>query len=148
MNTTNRNAANAARRRRRKTPMTRTDFFRLCTWLQSHAADVTEHRPPLDATASDAAAAIHVRVTPRDVVEAMRATKVLWQPRRPTPPDATTSSGVRRLRDRRVDAVIAAVRALFAKLGEPLPVGFDEETAPAHAAPPGRAMAMRPGRAA
>jgi hypothetical protein len=118
-------------KRRRKRPLSMVQFYKLATWVQGRGDRLTVDRPDFDRVANEAAKDLAFPVYARDVANACRATGIHWSPDLPPAgPNATASASTRRTRDRQIALIATAVRSIYAKFGEPLPTGFDDDLAP------------------
>lgn len=69
-------------------------------------------------------------VKPSDIANAANVTSLMWEPVKPPPAERLARMGGKRSRraalTRKIATLENAVRAMYAKFGEPLPDGFDD----------------------
>jgi hypothetical protein len=123
---------NETKTRKVKFPaLSQKNFYSLAEWMKANRAGIVEQRPTFASLALTASGALGFNVKGSDIANACDATGIEW-----TVPKAAriATLGSKRARrahnDERFDTLARAVRELYAKLGEPLPDGFDAGVAP------------------
>jgi hypothetical protein len=109
--------------------LSQSQFYTLAEWVKANRAGLTETRPTFAAVALTASGALGFNVKGSDIANAANATGVAWTPIKP--PTSTSGRGFdkpvrRQARDTNIATLANAVRELYAKLGEPLPDGFED----------------------